>query len=173
MAGRKASVPAGIALGSNLGDRLANLRAGREALLRWHEGPVPAASSPVYETEPVDCPPGSAPFLNAVVEIRTSLQPPELLAACRAVEVALGRDPDAARHAPRPLDLDLLYAGDREMETAALVLPHPRMESRRFVLQPLSDIRPGLRLPGQPCSIAELLARLPANPAATLFAADW
>lgn len=174
MAGRsKPSVPVGIALGSNLGDRMANLRAGREALVRWHEGPEPAESSPVYETDPVDCPPGSAPFLNAVVEIRTSRQPEELLAACRAVEIALGRAPGAARHAPRTLDLDLLYAGDRKMESSTLVLPHPRMGSRRFVLQPLSDIRPGLRLPGQPHGIAALLARLPARPAATLFADDW
>jgi 2-amino-4-hydroxy-6-hydroxymethyldihydropteridine diphosphokinase len=163
----------GIALGSNLGDRLANLRAGRAAAERWHRGDRPAAVSAVYETEPVDCPPGSAPFLNAVMEIQTSLQPAELLARLRAVEIELGRATRAARNAPRPLDLDILYAGDLLIDTLELSMPHPRMTTRRFVLQPLSDIRPDLVLPGQEHTIAALLAALPPRPAATVFTTAW
>lgn len=162
-----------IALGSNTGDRLAHLRAGREAISRWHDAPTPARFSPVYETEPVDCPPGSAPFLNAVMEITTSQEPADILAGCRVVEIALGRQAAAPRHAPRPLDLDILYAGDRRISTAALVIPHPRMASRRFVLQPLAQLRPELVLPGQSRSIAQLLAALPTKPAVTLFAEHW
>ncbi len=163
----------GVALGSNLGDRLQHLRAGRAAVAHWHQGEAPAAVSAIYETEPVDCPPGSAPFLNAVMEIQTSLNPAALLEHLRAAEIELGRAPQAERHAPRPLDLDILYAGDLRIESPALVTPHPRMTTRRFVLQPLSDIRPELVLPGQTRTIATLLAALPPHPAATLFAADW
>lgn len=166
-------LPIGIALGSNLGDRLANLRAGRDAVAHWHRGGQPAAVSAVYETEPVDCPPGSAPFLNAVMEIETSLDPADLLARLRAVEIEFGRDLQAARHAPRPIDLDILYAGDRRIETPDLVTPHPRMTTRRFVLQPLRDIRPDLVLPGQERTVGQLLAALPPHPAATIFAQTW
>lgn len=166
-------LPVGIALGSNLGDRLARLRAGRDAVTRWHQGPRPASVSAVYETEPVDCPPGSAPFLNAVMEIETALDPAVLLGRLRALESALGRAPHGAKNAPRPLDLDILYAGDLRIESPALITPHPRMTSRRFVLQPLSDIRPDLVLPGQNHTVAALLAALPPHPAAALFAAGW
>lgn len=166
-------LPVGIALGSNLGDRLGHLRAGRDAVARWHQGDRPAAVSAVYETEPVDCPPGSAPFLNAVMEIRTTLDPAVLLDRLHDVEIALGRAPRAARHAPRPLDLDILYAGDLRIESPALITPHPRMTTRRFVLQPLSDIRPDLVLPGQTRAVATLLAALPPHPAAALCAAGW
>lgn len=166
-------VPTAIALGSNLGDRLACLRAGRDFLLALHEGPAPAAISPVYETDPVGCPPGSAAFLNAVIEIETSLEPEALLDAFTAFERDLGRPPERAVNAPRPLDLDILYAGTTAKRTAALTLPHPRLAQRRFVLQPLADIRPHLVLPGQTRTVAQLLFTLPAAPGVRRFAAGW
>jgi len=165
--------PTGIALGSNLGDRLAHLRQGRDLLLSLHEGPAPAIVSPVYETEPVDCPPGSAPFLNAVVEICTSLDPDLLLLQLVRLESEVGRPADRGRNTPRPLDLDILYAGGLARHTPFLTLPHPRMAARRFVLQPLADVRPDFILPGDHRRITQLLAALPASPRAEMFCASW
>jgi len=163
----------GLALGSNLGDRLAHLRQGRDLLLSLHEGPAPAAVSPVYETEPVDCPPGSASFLNAVVEIRTSLDPGQLLRQLTRLESELGRSPARGQNTPRSLDLDILYAGQLVIDTPTLILPHPRMTARRFVLQPLADVRPDFVLPGNKRDIAQLLAALPPAPRVALFRAVW
>ncbi len=163
----------GLALGSNLGDRLAHLRQGRDLLLSLHEGPAPAALSPVYETEPVDCPPGSASFLNAVVEIRTSLDPLHLLRQLICLESELGRPPARGQNTPRPLDLDILYAGELVIDTPSLVLPHPRMTARRFVLQPLADVRPDFVLPGDGRGMAPLLAALPPVPRVALFREIW
>lgn len=162
-----------IALGSNLGDRLANLRAGRDFLLALHQGPASAAVSPVYETSPVDCPPGSAAFLNAVVALDTPLAPPALLARLTGFERACGRPDVRARHSPRPLDLDILCCGDLVLDTPSLTLPHPRLAARRFVLRPLADLCPDLVLPGQSRTVAELLTRLPAEPAAHLQTSAW
>ncbi|MBU3665900.1 MAG: 2-amino-4-hydroxy-6-hydroxymethyldihydropteridine diphosphokinase [Chthoniobacterales bacterium] len=163
----------GIALGSNLGDRLANLGDGRDLLLKLHEGTLPAAVSAVYETSPVGCPPGSPAFLNAVMEIETTLRPAELLEKLAGCEQRLGRAGGSAKNSPRPLDLDILYAGDTRMAGEAITLPHPRLHLRRFVLQPLADIRPELVLPGQTMTIAELLAELPDKSGVRLFASDW
>ncbi|MEX1045170.1 MAG: 2-amino-4-hydroxy-6-hydroxymethyldihydropteridine diphosphokinase [Chthoniobacterales bacterium] len=163
----------GIALGSNLGDRLAGLRAGRDFLLALHEGPAPAAVSPVYETDPVGCPPGSFAFLNAVLEIETSLEPDVLLTRLAAFEHTLGRPAERSVNAPRPLDLDILYAGANEIRSADLTLPHPRLAERRFVLQPLADLRPHLVLPGQSRSVWQLLAALPAEPQVRPFGSVW
>jgi len=166
-------LPVGLALGSNLGDRWAHLRAARDYLAAFHQGDDDAAVSPVYETDPVDCPPGAAPFLNAVMEISTSLDPEELLARTGAFERRLGRDATRERNAPRPIDIDILYAGDRQIRNAALEVPHPRLTRRRFVVQPLAEIRPRLVLPGQSRTVAELLALLPATPAVGQVAAAW
>jgi len=163
----------GIALGSNLGDRLARLRAGRDFLLGLHVGPVPAAVSAVYETDPVDCPPGSAPFLNAVAVISTALEPSRLLARLAAFERELGRPARRAHHAPRPLDLDILYAGSTVLAGPDLTLPHPRLARRRFMLQPLAELRPQLVLPGQTRTVAALLAALPDQPGVRRYAVSW
>jgi 2-amino-4-hydroxy-6-hydroxymethyldihydropteridine diphosphokinase len=153
-----------VALGSNLGDRLAHLLVGMGAVVALNEGTRSPLISAIYETDPVDCAPGTAAYLNAVIEIESSLEPEALLARLQAIEQAQGRPSDHSYHAPRTLDLDLLYAGERVIRTAALTLPHPRIAERRFVLRPLSDIRPGLILPGTTGTVAALLARLPEAP---------
>lgn len=163
----------GIALGSNLGDRLAQMTAARDFVLAMHEGGQAPLCSGLYETDPVDCAPGTEPFLNAVVEIDTSLAPATCLAKLRDFEQSTGRAEFRDRNSPRAIDLDLLYMGGLHSDTPDLQLPHPRMTQRRFVLQPLADIRPDLALSvdGQP--ITSLLAGLPTAPAVRLVASHW
>ena len=160
----------GIGIGSNLGDRLLNLRRARAAILalpgmspaRQPDGREACLSAPVYETDPVDCPPGSAPFLNTVVEVglRAKCSPLRLLAGLRQIEQSLGRPSRHPRNAPRCIDLDILYAGSLRMTTADLRLPHPRLHLRRFVLAPLAAVRPELKLPGLEKPVNELLRAL-------------
>lgn len=151
---------AGIALGSNLGDRPALLRAALAALREIAAPGEPVLAAPVYQTAPRFCPDGSPDFLNTVVEISTDAGPLELLEQTRAIEDRLGRSRGHDRNAPRTIDIDLLYHGETVHHDARLTLPHPRIAERRFVLQPLSDIRPGLILPGRAETVAELLATL-------------
>lgn len=153
----------GIALGSNIGDRLQNLRLARERILAlpW-AGPALCAS--VYETAPVDCAPGTASFLNTVMDVQAGSDcpdPPALLAALLEIERQLGRPSRHPRNAPRPIDLDLLYFGNLECHSALLTLPHPRLALRRFVLAPLAEIRPSLILPGEKLTAAERLLSCP------------
>ncbi len=150
----------GIALGSNLGDRLAHLQAAREALLEIATPGEPFLQAATYQTEPLLCPPGSPFFYNSVVEIAYDGDPFSLLAHTQSIEKTLGRLGTPERNAPRIIDVDLLYFGDEIIDTEALVLPHPRLGERRFVLQPLAEIRPDLVLPGQTRSIAGLLDHL-------------
>jgi len=159
----------GIALGSNVGARLAHLRAGQVALAQFHTGAETPLVSPIYETEPVDCEPGTGPYLNSVMEIEYAGQPTELLHELQRIEHAQGRPAEHGHNTPRTLDLDLLYAGNVILNTPELTLPHPRLATRRFVLQPLADIRPGLILPGTHQTVAQLLAGLPPSPGVILM----
>jgi 2-amino-4-hydroxy-6-hydroxymethyldihydropteridine diphosphokinase len=134
-----------LGLGSNIGDREGHLRAAVE-MLGEHGAEVEAVSS-TYETEPVGEVLDQPDFLNAVVRIRTELEPLELLEVCKAIEVEQGRMLAASRHSPRPLDVDLLLLGDLELSTERLTLPHPEATSRRFVLAPLLELDPELALP--------------------------
>ncbi len=152
---------AGISLGSNLGDRRANLRAAVDRLRKIANPGELFLEAPIYETEPVDCPAGSEAFLNSVIEIGFNGDAFELLGLTRQIEADLGRQALRERNAPRPIDLDLLYFGNQIIDSEVLVLPHPRLCQRRFVLQPLADIRPELVLPGMTQSIGELLALQP------------
>lgn len=149
-----------VALGSNLGDRLANLRAAWQAIVQLPNVRPPLLSSPIYETDPVGCESGAGKFLNAVVEFGYDGEPLDLLRELRQIETALGRPPEHPRNVSRELDIDLLYVGDAKIDTKELQLPHPRMHERGFVLQPLADIRPDLVLPEQTQSISHLLAQL-------------
>lgn len=154
------TVECGIALGSNSGDRIAHLHAALDALRTFDPALL---CSPFYETVPVDCPAGSGAFLNAVAVLEWPGTPQELLDALRSIETSLGRPLERERNAPRTIDLDILYAGDCVLHTAALILPHPRLHLRRFVLQPLADLRPDLVLPGFTQSVAGLLANTAAS----------
>jgi 2-amino-4-hydroxy-6-hydroxymethyldihydropteridine diphosphokinase len=127
---------------------VAHLRAARRLLDGEldHRVRVVAASS-VYETEPQAGAAGQRDFLNACLEIETELEPEALLGVGKAVERALGRPPDGRRHAPRPIDVDVLLLGDLEHRSERLTLPHPDILRRRFVLEPLAELDPELALP--------------------------
>jgi 2-amino-4-hydroxy-6-hydroxymethyldihydropteridine diphosphokinase len=148
----------GIALGSNLHERLHRLHSARLHLQGIHEDRGPFLCSRIYETEPIDCPPGSPFFLNAVIEIACTLPPLDLLASLQRIEQTLGRPRDHAFHAPRTIDLDILYYDNLHFTLPELTLPHPRITGRPFVLCPLVDICPSRILPGWEKSIAERLA---------------
>ena len=134
-----------LGLGSNVGDRRAQLAAAVAALPA--HGVRVLASSSTYETEPVGEILDQPDFLNAAVRIRTDLDPEALLDACKRVEAERGRSFDAPRHSPRPLDVDLLLLGDLELSTDRLTLPHREVTTRRFVLIPLLELDPELTLP--------------------------
>jgi 2-amino-4-hydroxy-6-hydroxymethyldihydropteridine diphosphokinase len=134
-----------LGLGSNVGDRLAHLRAARDGLAA-HGVTVRRASS-VYETEPQGEILDQPEFLNACLEVETELAPEELLDACKVVEVQVGRMMGGPRHGPRTIDVDLLLLGDVEHESERLRIPHRDVLARRFVLEPLLELDPGLSLP--------------------------
>lgn len=139
------AVSAYLALGSNLGDRLETLQRAVE-LLRARPGIDVIRSSRVYETEPVG-PPQPA-YLNAVVEVRTDLEPRDLLKETQAVEDELGRV-RAERWGPRTIDIDVLTFDERVIDEPDLVVPHPLMHERGFVLVPLGELDPDPMLPGE------------------------
>jgi 2-amino-4-hydroxy-6-hydroxymethyldihydropteridine diphosphokinase len=134
-----------LGLGSNVGDRRANLQGAVDALAD-RSAEVLAASS-VYETEPVGEILDQPDFYNACLKIRTGAPPEELLDTCKAVERELGRVPGGPRHGPRPIDVDVLLLGSLEHRSERLTLPHPEVRSRRFVLVPLLELDPELTLP--------------------------
>jgi 2-amino-4-hydroxy-6-hydroxymethyldihydropteridine diphosphokinase len=134
-----------LGLGSNVGDRLANLRAAHDAL--GEHGVEVLGASSVYETAPQGEVTDQPDFLNACLQVRTALGPHELLDVSKAVERERGRTPGGIRHGPRPIDVDLLLLGDLELSSGRLALPHPEVTSRRFVLEPLLELDPDLALP--------------------------
>jgi len=164
----------GLSLGTNLGRRLDNLRRARR-LIAGLPGVRVAASSPVYATEPVDVPPEfrHRAFLNAVLIVESALPAEALARRLRAIESAMGRRRTGARHAPRVIDIDVLYADRRRIRTPRLTVPHPRWSSRRFVAQPLADVRPNLILPGSRLTVAARLRVLPPKPRVTLLRPVW
>ena len=164
---------AGVALGSNLGERLANLRNARKDIATLRGVLPPMRSSAVYETEPVGCEKGAAKFLNAAIEFGYAGEAQDLLRELAAIEKLLGRPATHARNISRTIDLDLLYFGDLEIETAELQLPHPRITEREFVLRPLADIRPDLVLPKQTEPVGALLLQLTDAGAVVRVAAEW
>jgi 2-amino-4-hydroxy-6-hydroxymethyldihydropteridine diphosphokinase len=150
-----------VALGSNQGDSVELIRKAIEQLQQFSDEPLHQSS--LWQTPPVDCPPGSPDFLNAVVAL-TSLAdetPETLLGKLQSVEKEFGRRPKKVLNEPRPLDLDLIAFGNETRATGKLILPHPRAHLRRFVLQPLAEIAPDLILPGQTKTVQQLLEELP------------
>jgi 2-amino-4-hydroxy-6-hydroxymethyldihydropteridine diphosphokinase len=149
-----------IALGSNLGD---SRRIILEAMARLQDfSDRPMLKSSLWQTTPVNCPPGSPPFVNAVAGLapRTGETPESLLRKLRALEKEFGRPPKKVLNEPRPLDLDLIAFGSETRDTAELVLPHSRAQQRRFVLEPLNEIAADIILSGQNKTVGQLLAEL-------------
>ena len=149
-----------IALGSNVGDSPGILRRAMERLAEFSVRPMVRSS--LWQTTPVDCPPGSPPFVNAVVTLTPAEgeTPESLLAKLLALEKEFGRRPKQVLNEPRRLDLDLIAFGNESRLSPSLILPHPRAVERRFVLQPLSEIAPDLVLPDQNKTVSQLLAKL-------------
>jgi 2-amino-4-hydroxy-6-hydroxymethyldihydropteridine diphosphokinase len=126
-------------------------------------------ASRVYETEPVGSSLDAGAFLNAVIEVEFTGQPIDLLESLQQIEASHGRPSKRPRNAPRTLDLDILYIGNVVLSNEEVVIPHPRLHLRPFVLAPLADIRPRLILPGQQHSVAELLGALRDSAAVKLW----
>ena len=168
----------GIALGSNLdsplGDRLSNIKFARDLLEKLTPDGTDLIQAHVYQSEPLDCPEDSPVFLNTVIELSYDGSPDELLRQTQAIERQLGRDVIREKNAPRIIDIDILYFGTDLYHDALLTLPHPEMTHRRFVLQPLADIRPDLILPGDDITIADHLLHLDsAEPPLSLEQVNW
>jgi 2-amino-4-hydroxy-6-hydroxymethyldihydropteridine diphosphokinase len=162
-----------VALGSNVGDRLGNLRGARGVILDLSNVSSPILCSSVYQTEPVDCEPGAGKFLNAVVEFEYEGDPASLLEQLIQIEEALGRKRDHPKNVSRTIDIDLLYCGHQHIDNERLQLPHPRIHLRNFVLKPLADIRPDLVLPGREETVTELLDELDESGDVVRFADSW
>ena len=161
-----------VALGSNLGDSRQNVL--RAFALLQSLSDLPLLRSSLWKTTPVDCPPGSPRFINAVAGLvpRPAETPRSLLARLQSLEKECGRPPRKIRNEPRVIDLDLIAFGRQIMAAPDLVLPHPRAPLRRFVLQPLHEIAPGYILPGQDKTVAELLRELAGEFPASLMKVD-
>jgi 2-amino-4-hydroxy-6-hydroxymethyldihydropteridine diphosphokinase len=149
-----------IALGSNLGDSQKIILDAMARLQNLSDTPI--LKSSLWQTTPVDCPPDSPKFLNAVVALTplANETPESLLQKLQSLEKEFGRTPKKVLNEPRPLDLDLILFGGEVRASAALTLPHPRAHERRFVMQPFTEIAPDLILPGQKLTVSQLLAEL-------------
>ncbi len=149
-----------LSLGTNIGDRLANLRAAVRALDDM-PGVRVTARSHVYET-PAWGYEDQAAFLNMAVRVETEIEPAALLAKLKELERELGRTP-SFHWGPRLIDMDILFYGERVLQTPELVIPHPRLQERAFVLVPLADIAAGLEHPGLHQTVSELLRSVDAS----------
>jgi len=152
-----------VALGSNLGSSTELIERAMDVVAGLSSGPVLRSS--LWRSSPVDCPPGSPDFVNAVIGITPgpAMTPEGLLAQLQAIETEMGRLPKTVVNEARLIDLDLVSYGDQTIRTEHLVLPHPRAHQRRFVLAPLAEILPDHRAPGWGAGAAALLDRLQAD----------
>jgi 2-amino-4-hydroxy-6-hydroxymethyldihydropteridine diphosphokinase len=159
-----------IALGSNLGDSRQNVLRAAGRLQEFSDFPLLRSS--FWQTTPVDCPPGSPPFVNSVVGLlpRVNETPETLIEKLQSLEAEFGREPKKVTNEPRPLDLDLIAFRQETRVSERLTLPHPRAHLRRFVLQPLSEIASDLVLPGQVLNVRQLLETLDSPEKVSLLA---
>ncbi len=169
-----APVKVGLGLGSNEGDRIAHLHDAKERIAATPGVRVLAQSS-LYETEPVGVKPEyqHLKFINAVVLVECAIPLEELHPHLFAIEAAIGRVRSEDKFAPRPLDIDVLFAGSLVMNTPTLKLPHPQCLKRRFVLEPLAEIAPDFVLPTTEVPARELLARLAGNEQVSKLPDAW
>jgi len=163
-----------LSLGSNLGDRAANLAAARKNISSL-PGVRETAASSLYETEPVGMDPVHAGmlFINAALVIEAGADIAGLAAGLRSVEAEIGRKAAPASNLPRPIDIDVICAGGLVIQTPELTIPHPRWQARRFVVEPLAEIRPRLVIPGADRAVLDILRRMPARPAVRRLADGW
>jgi len=152
-----------IAFGSNLGDSRKIILAAMARLQNFSDAPI--LQSSLWQTSPVNCPPDSPKFVNAVAGLvpRKDETPESLLEKLRKLEKEFGRAPKTVLNEPRPLDLDLIAFGSEIRNSSELILPHPRAHLRKFVLQPLSEIAPDLILAGQGKTVLDLIAEIPSE----------
>ncbi|MDE0839502.1 MAG: 2-amino-4-hydroxy-6-hydroxymethyldihydropteridine diphosphokinase [Kiritimatiellae bacterium] len=164
----------GLSFGTNREDRLAHLRDAKSRVLKT-PGVEFVAASAVYETEPVDVQPQyqDLPFLNSVMIIAVSIDLDLMSDALHEIETAMGRVRTDDRNAPRPIDIDIIYADNTTMNTPALTLPHERWSSRRFVVQPLADVRPDLCIPDSHLTVRQILDAMPTVPTVRALTVDW
>jgi 2-amino-4-hydroxy-6-hydroxymethyldihydropteridine diphosphokinase len=164
----------GLSLGSNIGSRLDNLKEARRRILAI-SGMKLVAQSPVYETEPVGVKPEyqRLEFLNAVLIIDSPCAARECYNLLRKIEEDMGRLRGPDRYSPRLIDIDMIYIDNLSIESGGLVIPHPRWAERRFVVQPLADIRPELILSGANKTVARILAALPRKENVALLTRTW
>ena len=153
-------MPAYIALGSNLGDSIANIKRAFAELEHFSVSPIQKSS--LWRSTPVDCPEGSPDFISAAVAIEPlgNETPESLLAKLQQLEIQFGRRPKVVLNEPRPLDLDLIAFKTESRDSDHLILPHPRWHERRFVLEPLNEIAAEIVLPRQSISVSELLSEM-------------
>lgn len=165
----------GFSLGSNLGDRLAHIRRAGKAILAMEDARLVAKSS-LYETEPVDVQPEfqHLKFVNSVLIIDTALPAETWLRRIADLEVEMGRQRDRQdKNAPRNVDVDIIFAGDRLIGSGGLIVPHPRWAERRFVVEPLAEIQPDRVLPGMKRTVADVLRDLPDEGDLNKMDQDW
>lgn len=162
-----------IALGSNLGNRLANLQGARDRLVALESCSALLAQASIYESAPIDCPDGSGAFLNTVISIEWNDNLLTLLKSALAIELKMGRV-RTVQNAPRPVDIDLICAEQESLQSPELKIPHPRLHERRFVLEPLTEIQPDLVLPGFSVGLTQLLGQLDCSEQALeIFLTNW
>ena len=163
-----------MSLGANLGDRLDNLRGTKKKIAGVPDVRI-IDQAAVYETEPVDVQAEfrDLKFLNSVLIIRCGPPVQDLYRRLHALEAEMGRSHNQRRGMPRVIDIDIIYAEDLRVCTNELKIPHPRWARRRFVVQPLADVRPALIIPGQSQNVTEILLSLPARPKVVLFGEKW
>lgn len=159
-----------LGLGSNLGDRQANLATALRLLSRMVRFDV---VSSLYETDPVGGLAGQAPFYNAVARAECGLEPPALLRFLKNVEGEIGRRPFGSRWGPRPIDLDLLLHGETVLKSPDLEVPHPRLAERAFVLAPLAELAPDLKHPTLGLTAEQLLQSVDASGVKAIEGAGW
>ena len=165
----------GFSLGSNLYNRKRLLMQAKNLLLS-----APRTSfldqSPIYETTPVDVKPEyqDMNYLNSILLVESELPLDSWLSYIGKIETMLGRDRDETdRNAPRPIDIDMIYAGDQIVDDGGLIVPHPRWAQRRFVVQPLNDVRPQKVLPESQKPVCEILKTLPPDDGLHVFEENW